>query len=238
MTMIRVTLIFFLVAGKHYAQISSAKITFERRTNLLKKYKHERNAYKWFKEDEKIKTEYFEMFVSDTFSVFRPKESDLKELYTWATTKNTVYQDLKKNARYSIKMMWGDELHLTDTLTRRSWQIASGTRKIAGYVCRKAVWKVNDSTRIYAWFSYDLLPSTGPESFNGLPGTILGLATEDGGVVYFATNVEAIKPPAEVFKLPSKKKIYTSKEVIGRLTERYGHEKWFKREMTEQFGIW
>ena len=219
------------------AQIAHAKITYERKTNLYKKFK-DRDVRDWIKEEDKIKTDFFELFICDTFSLFKPQESDLRDKYGWATSRNTVYQDFNRNGRYLIKTIWGEELHLTDTLFKRHWQITESSRKIAGYTCRKAVWKANDSTRIYAWFSYDLIPSTGPESFNGLPGTILGLATEDGGVVYFAKKVELIKPETALFVKPKKKKIYTIPELKSQLEEQYGKEKWYKRMMHEQFGIW
>lgn len=220
------------------SQITSAKITYERKTNLYKKFKKNNDIQRWIKEEEKIKTDYFELYITDSCSVFKPQESDLRENFSWATAKNTVYQYPGKNKRYLIKTMWGEELHITDTLFIRKWQISESTRKIAGYVCRKATWQANDSTRIYAWFSYDLTASTGPESFNGLPGTILGLATEDGGIVYFAKKVEILKPEATLFIPPKKKKIYTITELITQLTKQYSHEKWFKEELNEQFGIW
>lgn len=219
------------------AQINHAKIIYERKTNLYKKFK-DRDIKDWIKEEDKIKIDFFELFICDTFSVFKPQESELRDRYGWATSRNTVYQDFNRNNRYLIKPIWGEELHLTDTLFKRRWQITESTRKIAGYNCRKAVWKANDSTRIYAWFSYDISPSTGPESFYGLPGTILGLATEDGGVVYFAKKIELIKPEPATFIKPKKKKIYTIPELKAQLSEQYGKEKWFIRMMHEQFGIW
>lgn len=219
------------------AQISTAKITFERKTNLYKKYKQDR-VREWIKEEDKIKIDYFELFVTDSASVFRPQESELRERYSWATAKNSVYQDFSRHTRYLIKSIWGEEMHLTDSLFHRQWKIGESSRNIAGYPCRKAVWQANDSTRIYAWFSYDLAPSTGPESFNGLPGTILGLATEDGGVVYFAKKVELVKVlPADMI-LPRKKKIYTVAELKEQMTKQWGKEKWFKEMLNEQFGIW
>jgi len=229
--------VIFLLTSFLQAQITSAKITYERKTNLFKKYK-ENDVEDWMKEEDKIKIEYFELFISDTGSVFKPQESDLREQFSWATSKNTVYQNFNKKTRYMIKQMWGEELHLTDSLFKRKWQMTDGSRKIAGYQCRKAYWQANDSTKIYAWFSYDLVPSTGPESFNGLPGTILGLATEDGGVVYFAKKVEVIRVEPAVFLIPKKKKIYTIPELKAQMTKEYGKEKWFKRMMNEQFGIW
>jgi GLPGLI family protein len=218
------------------AQITSAKITFERKTNLYKKLKG--NVENWLKEEDKVKIDYFELFINDTCSLFKPQESDLKENMSWATSKNTVLQNFKLNTRYVIKPMWGEELHLTDSMFKRKWQITESSRKIAGYACRKAVWQANDSTRIYAWFSYDIVPATGPESFNGLPGTILGLATEDGGVVYFAKKVEVLTPTPATFILPKKKKVYTIPELKAQMEKQYGKEKWFKNMIHEQFGIW
>lgn len=218
------------------AQISSAKITFERKTNLYKKLKG--NVENWLKEEDKIKIDYFELYVTDTCSVFKPQESDLKENLSWATSKNTVLQNFNLKTRYLIKTIWGEELHLTDSLFKRQWQITESSRKIAGYTCRKAFWQANDSTRIYAWFSYDITPSTGPESFNGLPGTILGIATEDGGVVYFAKKLEILNPMPATFILPKKKKVYTIPELKAQMEKQYGKEKWFKAMILEQFGIW
>lgn len=240
-TSIRMPALFLLVlifSSTALAQITSARITYERKTNLYKRFKKNQQIQRWIKEEDKIKVDYFELFVNDTCSLFRPEENDLKENYSWTTTKNTVYQFPAQNKRYLIKTMWGEELHLTDTLQKRRWRITESTRKIAGYTCRKAVWEPNDSTRIYAWFSYDVVPSTGPESFNGLPGTILGIANEDGGIVYFAKKVEVLRPDPALFVLPRKKKIYSVPELKAELTKQYGFEHWFKENIELNFGIW
>ena len=196
------------------------------------------NVKDWIKEADKIKIDYFELTFNDTCSAFKPQEDELKENMGWATQKNTAYQNFNNNKLYLIKDMWGEMIHITDTLYQRKWQITESTRKIAGYQCRKAVWRANDSTRIYAWFSYDITTSTGPESFSGLPGTILGLATEDGGVVYFAKKIELIKAEAVALVPPKKKKIYTMKSLWDDMYKQYGKEKWFKAEWNGQFGIW
>ncbi len=218
-------------------QIHSAKITFERKTNLYKKFK-DQGTQRWIKEEDRIKIDYFELLVNDSMALFKPQESELRETYAWATAKNTVLQNLNTQSRYMIKTIWGEELHLTDSLFKREWKITESSRKIAGYPCRKAFWQANDSTRIYAWFSHDIVPSFGPESFNGLPGTILGLATEDGGVVYFAKTVTVMNTEPAQFVLPKKKKIYTVKELKTMLTKQYGDEKWFPQMINSQFGIW
>lgn len=236
----RIKIIFILAitfAVYSPAQISSAKVTYERKTNLYKKMKGG-DVKNWIKEADKIKIDYFELYFNDTCSVFKPQESELKENFGWATQKSTVYQNFNTYQRYTIKDMWGEQLHIKDSLRDRKWHITESTRKIAGYNCRKAIWRANDSTRIYAWFSYDLVTPTGPESFHGLPGVILGIATEDGGVVYFAKKVEFVKAePAQLIP-PKKKKIYTTKDLKAEMEKQYGKEKWFKEMWHEQFGIW
>lgn len=224
-------------SGMASGQIHAGKITFERKTNLYKRFKGD-DIKRWLKEEDKIKVDFFELYFNDTISLFQPQESEFRETMEWATSKNTVYQFFNRNKRYMIKYMWGDQLHLTDSLFIRKWKITESSRKIAGYNCRKAVWQANDTTRIYAWFSYDLVPSTGPESFNGLPGTILGLATEDGGVIYFAKKVEIVEPVPTVFALPKKKKVSTVAEIKAELAKQYGKEKWFNQVMSNNFGIW
>lgn len=236
--MIRILIIVIICfAFSVNAQIASGKIVYERKTNLYKKMKGG-NVKDWIKEADKIKLDYFELYFNDTCSVFKPQESELKESFGWATQKSTVYQNFNTTLRYTIKDMWGEQLHIKDSLRTRQWHITESSRKIAGYNCRKAVWRANDSTRIYAWFSYDLITSTGPESFYGLPGVILGLATEDGGVVYFAKTIELIKPEAIALIPPKKKKVYTTKELKTEMEKQYGKEKWFKEMWHEQFGIW
>ncbi len=236
----RVLIVFIFVClnlSSLFSQMTFGKIVYERKTNLFKRFKDE-NMRNWIKESEKIKIEYFELYFNDTCSTFLPQESDVRENFDWATSKNTVYQNFNSNQRYLIKNMWGEEMHIADSLFKRKWQITESTRKIAGYTCRKAVWRANDTTRIYAWFSYDITPSTGPESFNGLPGVILGLATEDGGIVYFAKKVEFIKAESAQFTPPKKKKVRYMDEFKKDMEKQYGKEKWFKQMWYNQFGIW
>jgi GLPGLI family protein len=110
---------------------------------------------------------------------------------------------------------------MKDSVVNRDWIITSGTRKIAGYECTRAIWQKNDTTRIYAWYTTDIVPTLGPESVQGLPGAILGLATENGGIVYFASKVEIIDPTEAELAEPKKKgKEYTYKELYDEMVEK------------------
>jgi GLPGLI family protein len=229
-------ILFSLIASSTQAQIKEGKIVFERKTNLYKKYKDD-DITNWVKAEDKNKVDMFELYFNDSLAVFKPQESELKEQLSWATSKNTSYQDLKKRDLFSIKSVWGEKLYVKDTLRRRAWKITESKRNIGGYSCRKAIWQADDSTRIYAWYADEIAVSSGPESYGGLPGMILGLASEDGGVIYFAKSVEQIKPTEQIL-LPgkNKNKIYTARELRTKLEKDFGKEKWGKAMIKNVFG--
>ena len=182
-----------LLSSLSFGQIYEGKIVFERRTNLEKRLK-DQEINRWMRGDlKKPKIDMFELLFNDSSSVFVPVESEFPDEREWSTMSNLSYQNLKTNTRKQEFSFWGTKVLLEDTLNQRAWKITESSRNIAGYNCKQAVWEANDTTRIYAWYAEELISSTGPETFNGLPGVILGLATEDGGVVYFAKEVTPMK---------------------------------------------
>lgn len=220
------------------AQITAGKILYERKTNLYKKYKDD-NVKNWIKEEDKNKIDYFELYFNDSASLFRPQTSELKETMSWTTNKNVVYQDFRNDYRLTVRKIWGEELFIEDTLYNRKWKITDSKRMINGYNCRKAIWQANDTTRIYAWYCDGIIPSVGPESFFGLPGAIMGVATEDGGVIYFAKSIEVTKPDiALMTPKKGKNKIYTPEELKTKLVKEFGRYPWGKAMIKNVFGIW
>jgi GLPGLI family protein len=217
------------------AQVLYGKITYERKTNLFKKFKDD-NIKDWLQEEDKNKIDVFELYFNDSVSVFKPQDSDLKERNSWATRKNTVYDNFKTNKQLSLKNVWGDQFMVEDSIPQRKWKITGSKRNIAGYDCRKAIFYINDSTPIYAWYTNEIVPSVGPESFSNLPGAILGLATEDGGVIYFAKSVETANPSMkEIIPAKGKNKVYTSPEMKMKLQKDFGKSPWGKAMIKDLF---
>jgi len=226
------------VTGDVQSQITAGKITYERKTNLYKKFKDD-DVLDWINKTDKIKIDYFELYFNDSISAFKERENDERDYMSWYTEKNKVYQNFKQNTRLTIKTIWSEFVYLGDSLYPRSWKITDSKRNIGGYTCRKAVWEAPDSSRIYAWYCDEISVSTGPESFIGLPGAILGLATEDGGVIYFATRIETIAPAIEdLLPKKSKSKVYNPVELKAKLEKDYGKEKWGKAMIKKTFGYW
>jgi GLPGLI family protein len=230
-------LILILCVGFHANSqyVLNGKITFERRTNLEKRFTDQRMR-RMVTEENKIRTESFTLYFNDTASIFKAIPSDRADEMSWMTTKNSYYQNLRTGTQLTVLGLMGQNVYVQDSLPARNWRITDSKRSICGYECRKAVYQKNDSTRIYAWYTTALVPSVGPEGFCGLPGTILGLATEDGGIIYFAKKVEEIKPTKEDMTIDiGKNKAFTLKELRMKIEKDYGSTPWGKRMFDDLF---
>ncbi len=215
--------------------MESGRITFERRTNLEKRFKDQRMK-RMITEENKIRNESFYLYFNDTASIFKPIPVDKTDDLSWMTTKNSYLQNLNTGTQLILLALFGQNLYIMDSLPVRQWKITDAKRTICGYECRKAIYEKNDTTRIYAWYTPALIPSVGPEGFSGLPGTILGLATEDGGIIYFAKKIEAIVPKQEDFKIDiGKSKTTTLNELKIKIEKEYGNTPWGKRMFDDLF---
>lgn len=128
---------------------------------------------------------------------------------------------------------------MQDSLRNRTWKITESSRNIAGYNCKQALWEVNDTLRIYAWYAEELISSTGPETFNGLPGVILGLATEDGGVVYFAKEVKPMNVNiTEYIPKVKEKDLYNETSLRALVADRFSNWGSFADRMVDDLFLW
>lgn len=228
-----------LLSTFSYGQITSGKIVFERRTNLKKKFGEDERLKQFITKENQIRLEVFELYFDENRSSFKfveNEDDDEQGFMRYMTQRNETYQDIEKD-EFLLKIdLWGNSVYVKDSMQVRQWKVTESKRKIGSYMCRKAIWQKNDSTRIYAWFSVDVVPSIGPEGFNGLPGAILGLATEDGGIIYFAKEVIAMKPPEGVLDYDTgKDDVYTMNELRVELEKRFGNQPWGKRVFDDMF---
>jgi GLPGLI family protein len=224
--------LFSLTAG--LAQYKQGKIIYERKTNLYKRYGE--SSKRWLDEKDRIKVEFFELIFNDTSTIWQVEAQSVNET-SWGTSRNVVYRNTTTSRYYSIRDIWGDMIHVEDELPIRSWKITENKRIIAGYDCRKAMWMVNDSMTIYAWYCDEIIPSIGPERFYGLPGAILGLASEDGGVVYFAKEVKFYSPKREEFEIKRSKKTQPLEAIREQVELNMSRNKYWKTDISHYF-LW
>tara|TARA_Y100001978_G_scaffold200543_2_gene217022 strand:+ start:2821 stop:3561 length:741 start_codon:yes stop_codon:yes gene_type:complete len=232
-----ITLIFLFSISFGFGQyIKNGKITFERKTNLMKRFEGIDRIRKMITEENKIKIDKFELLFDESASVFRPIRDVSEGKMGWMTTKNTYYQNFTDESQFTILALFGQNVYIKDSLPERQWKITDSKRNIGGYKCRKAMYEKNDSTRIYAWYTPELTINTGPEGYCGLPGTILGLATEDGGIVYFAKKIELMDPKKEdLVPESTKKQVFTLKELKIKIEKDYGNTPWGKGMFEDLF---
>jgi GLPGLI family protein len=211
-----------------FGQIHSGTIQYERKTNLHKKYPDMvENFEKW--EVPKIKTDLFTLNFNDTLAHFGPSIDATSSYMSYWTRSNSYLDQLNTKKRLIRFDVSGEYLFVEDTLPKRNWKITDQKRMIANYNCRKAIWQKDDTTRIYAWFTEAIFPEIGPEGITGLPGAILGLATEDGSVVYFAQSVESKTIEIEQLQLPVKRKnVMTLQAFKEKITKIFENSDWGK----------
>ena len=102
-------------------QIKSGVILFERKTNLLKKYKTP-ESQRWLR-GEKTKIDRFNLHFNPEKSIFLPDESTIPSKADWATSKNTVVQNFNSGERINIYNLFGDRKTVKDEIVKRTWKI-------------------------------------------------------------------------------------------------------------------
>lgn len=191
--------------------ISSGHIEYEKRVNQFSFYDKEDDEAPWVVEMKKV----FPKMVSETYyldfnenkSVFKLAKENTDIKYMWGRKPSETDVTVKdvKNNQISLQRDIFEQTYLVkDSLQNYEWKISNETRLIAGFECKKAVTKICDSVYIVAFYTDEITVSSGPESFGGLPGMILGLAVPRLQVTWFATKVD-LKEPTEAMLNPKQK---------------------------------
>lgn len=129
------------------------------------------------------------------------------------TQNNTILTDLKAGTFVDQKMVFDESYLLKDSTRKIRWKITDETREIAGYTCRRANALVLDSVYVVAFYTDKIPVSSGPESFTGLPGMILGVALPHENVTWFATKVTEMTVESKALTPPKKGKPVNNKEL-------------------------
>ena len=141
---------------------------------------------------------------------------------------NSIYTDLSSKTAVTQKNIYEELFILKDSVRKINWKITTETREIAGYQCRRANALIMDSIYVVAFYTDQIPVSGGPESFNGLPGMILGVALPHENITWFATKVtDRAVTPKELY-IPVKGKPVDKKglmDVLSRAFKNWGNEK-------------
>jgi GLPGLI family protein len=190
--------------------ISKGSIEYEKRTNqhaLLDENSVWDAAAK--KGLPQFVTSYFDLKFDRNHTFYKPgREPDTKQNTFWGMldVENQVATNLDSNTFVNAKTMEGGTYLFSGKTRDIQWKIASETRTIAGFECRKAVGRIMDTVVVIAFYTDEILPSGGPESFCGLPGMILGIAIPRLHTTWYATKLQLVDVTPNDLAAPKKGK--------------------------------
>lgn len=218
------------IADAQVKFISSGRIEFEKRSNQFSYYDQEEEENSWIVEMKKsfpkMVSETYVMDFNEEKTVYKMLKEDPAGKYVWGRkpSENDITVKDMRNGQIALQRDIFEQTYLVkDSLKNYKWRMTNETRTIAGFECRKAVTIISDSVYIVAFYTEEITVSSGPESFGGLPGMILGLAVPRLQMTWFATKVE-LKEPTAIALAPKQK---------GKTVTWTAYEKDLKKAMSE-----
>jgi GLPGLI family protein len=203
--------LFSFAAAAQYTM--QGKVEYERKINIHRRIEElsddQRQFYDKVKSQlAKFHVSYFDLYFTRDRSIYKPGR-ETENVSRWLSTpapENVVLSDFKKDSVTAQKIIFEEKFLVHDSLRKLKWRITDEIRTIANYKCRKAVGRICDSVYVVAFYTEDIMVSSGPEMFSGLPGLILELAVPRLYSTWIATKVELIQPKEEDFKMSTKGK--------------------------------
>ena len=199
--------------------IQSGSIEYERSINILKQVEgtdYEKYVKEALSNMDRFNTQTFILYFDSTRSLYKPLTVASAFEMSWIlgpAKENQVYKNYLLKSMQSQKTVFEEKYLIKDSLSIIKWRITDEKRMISGFDCRKAVGRICDSVYITAFYTDEILVSGGPESFDGLPGMILGIAIPRLHTTWFAKKITKKIPTDGVFVFPSKGKKIDNSEL-------------------------
>lgn len=230
------------VSAQNVRFATSGIIDFEKKINMyaiIKKTINKDNegymlpAFDQYKKNQpQFKILKSTLAFSNDQTLFSPLEDTQKETNGfWGSDPNVLqnnitFSNLSSHTFITQKKVYEETFLVKDSLRKINWKLTSETREIAGYECRRANAIIMDSIYVVAFYTDKIPVSAGPESFNGLPGMILGVALPHENTSWFATSVKNRPVTAAELKAPVKGKSMNTKglhDTLNSVMKRWGN---------------
>jgi GLPGLI family protein len=200
--LIYIAILMFSPGSSSYAQYvrfpRSGAIAFEKTINMyavMQKMSDNQTGFPddYRKNKPQFKTYQSTLLFAEDKTLFTPEvaaaENNSFGMILTPDQPNTIYSDLSASKYINQKKVFEETFLVSDSLRRINWKITSELREIAGYQCRRANAIIMDSVYVVAFYTDQIPVSGGPESFQGLPGMILGVALPHEHITWFAKSV-------------------------------------------------
>ncbi len=204
--------------------ISKAKIEFERKVNVWAGLSGD-IAEQLKKSIPQYRSDYFDYQFEGNKSIYKPgRESESKTgFFGSPANDNVVFSDFISGKCVARKNIFEKSYLIEDSLRNATWKFTDDFREIAGFTCRRATTIIMDSIFVVAFYTEEIMIAGGPESFNGLPGMILGLVINRLHATWYATKVEVNEVNTKEIAPPSKGTKITNKELNETLKNFFGN---------------
>ena len=198
-------LFLFVFAGAH-AQIfiNKATIQFEVKSDVKKTMGNDSWDEKLKDKIPRFKTGVFTLTFANGKSVYQFDhwgEPKLPDFMIRGDDEDKYFYDYSSGKYIMQKNVYGSNIDVADSIPKLKWKLVNENRVIAGFNCRKAVAILFDSVYVFAFYTEEITLPGGPASFQGLPGTIMGVTIPRLYTSWIATkvmvndvNVSAVKP--------------------------------------------
>jgi len=211
------------MAAKSQARfIGSGRVEYEKSVNVHKMLGDGIWSEQIKKTMPQFSKTYHNLLFEETKSLYTNGREDAnKKVSIWAdvSKENVTYTDVEAGRQILQKQVFENMYLIDDSLQPIEWKITNDTRNIAGFECRKAVGRFNDTLYLVAFYAEEILVPSGPESVHGLPGLILGLAFPRINTTWFATRVELTAPKPGEMQPPTKGKKSSRADMLATVSE-------------------
>ncbi|MGN6212047.1 GLPGLI family protein [Parafilimonas sp.] len=187
------------VKGQNIALLREGRIEFEKKVNMYSYVDaNDQNIYgqsieQYKQNNPQFKSILFDLYFKDNETLYKRSlkntQSGNSLIWKYFDSDNSIYLNFKDGIRISQRKIFEQIFVIQDTIENIKWKITEETREIAGFHCRRANAIIMDSLYIVAFYTNAINCSGGPESINGLPGMILGLAVPSLHFTIFAKKI-------------------------------------------------
>mgnify|MGYP000967012794 CR=1 FL=1 len=204
--------------------IDKAVIEYEVKTNV-KKTMGNSSWDEMIKEQmPQFKTGYYTYTFANNKSIYKfdrwAPGAKVPEWLRRNDEENIWYFDHNNNKFSMQKTIFGSSFITEDSIPVIHWKMGNENRMIAGFNCRKAEGKINDSVYVFAFYTDEITIPGGPCSINGLPGMVLGLTIPRLYTSWIATKVMLNGVNVDGIKPVTAKKPFTMNSLYATIKER------------------
>jgi GLPGLI family protein len=206
-----------------YAQ--EGVITYENTMNMHRRLGPDQEAMKSMMPE--YRTTKQQVFYNAQESLYKPLEEDEDfstsgggMRMTMRVPLNEFYYNQSTAQKVALLEFMGKKYIIEDSIRISPWKFGTETKTILGYTCRQAYY--DDEAKkmsVVAWFTDEIRPALGPESYNTLPGTVLAVDINNGERVIKAVKVDKRGLKKGEMALPTKGQKVTQQEYQAMVDE-------------------